>query len=74
MPISIVSSSMRLVVRCLNRELPYLIGKQESVYCSLTKMRKIIPTYFTAYARLVTKTFGCAWSGLKLLWMHPQAL
>lgn len=42
------------------------------MYCSLTKMRKIIPKYFTAYARLVTKTFGCAWSGLTFLWMHPQ--
>lgn len=38
-----------------------LLIKQESMYCSLTKLRKIIPKHFTAYERLVTETFGCAW-------------
>jgi len=49
-----------------------LLIKQESVYCSLTKMSKIISKCLIAYARLVTETFGCAQSGLKLLWMRPQ--
>lgn len=51
-----------------------LLINQEPAYCSLTKMRKIIPQYFAAYARLVTESFGCAWPGLKRLCMHPKCL
>lgn len=47
-----------------------LILKQESVYCSLNKMRKIIPKYFTAYTRSGSKHLTV--HSLKLLGFHPQ--